>query len=112
MTTIATKDGIRIYFKDWGQGASVVFSHGWPLSADSWDGQILYLVEKGYRMIAHDRHRHGRSDQPSAGNDLDTYADDLAALVEQLDLRGMTMVGHSTGGGEVARYIGRHARSG
>jgi non-heme chloroperoxidase len=106
--TITTTDGTRIYFKDWGTGQPVVFSHGWPLSADAWDDQMLFLGEHGYRVIAHDRRGHGRSSQPWNGNDLDTYADDLAALVAALDLRAAVHVGHSTGGGEVARYIARH----
>ena len=108
VTTIMTKDGTQIYFKDWGTGQPVVFSHGWPLSADAWDDQMLCLGEHGYRVIAHDRRGHGRSSQPWTGNDLDTYADDLAALVSALDLRDAVHVGHSTGGGEVARYIARH----
>ena len=107
MTTITTQDGTRI-FKDWGVGRPVVFSHGWPLNADAWDAQMLFLVQHGYRVIAHDRRGHGRSGQPFAGNDMDTYADDLAALLDALDVRDATLVGHSTGGGEVARYIGRH----
>jgi non-heme chloroperoxidase len=106
--TIATADGTEIYYKDWGAGQPVVFSHGWPLSADAWDDQMFYLASRGYRCIAHDRRGHGRSSQPWKGNDMDTYADDLAALVEALDLRKAVHVGHSTGGGEVARYIGRH----
>ncbi|HVX91549.1 MAG TPA: alpha/beta hydrolase [Candidatus Paceibacterota bacterium] len=101
-------DGTRIYYKDWGSGPAVVFSHGWPLSADAWDAQMMFLASRGYRCIAHDRRGHGRSSQPWSGNDMDTYADDLATLVETLDLRHAVHVGHSTGGGEVARYIGRH----
>ena len=108
MPTITTKDGTQIYYKDWGAGQPVVFSHGWPLSADAWDDQMLFLAERGYRCIAHDRRGHGRSGQPWNGNDMDTYADDLAELTEALDLKGAIHVGHSTGGGEVARYIGRH----
>jgi non-heme chloroperoxidase len=111
MNTVTTKDGTRIFFKDWGSGKPVVFSHGWPLDADAWDAQMLFLVQKGYRVIAHDRRGHGRSDQPSHGNDMDTYADDLAAVIEALDLKEATLVGHSTGGGEVAHYIGRHGTS-
>ncbi len=105
---ITTKDGTKIYFKDWGTGRPVVFSHGWPLTADAWDAQMLFLGENGYRVIAHDRRGHGRSSQPWNGNEMDTYADDLATLIETLDLKNATLVGHSTGGGEVARYIGRH----
>src|SRR3989449_654126 len=108
VSTIMTKDGTQIYFKDWGTGQPVVFSHGWPLSADAWDDQMLFLGEHGYRVIAHDRRGHGRSSQPWDGNDMNTYADDLAALVAALDLRDAVHVGHSTGGGEVARYVGRH----
>ena len=108
MSTITTKDGTTIYYKDWGKGPVVTFSHGWPLSADAWDGQMLFLSQHGYRVVAHDRRGHGRSTQASSGNDMDGYADDLAAVIEALDLRDITMVGHSTGGGEVARYIGRH----
>jgi non-heme chloroperoxidase len=108
MSTITTKDGTTIYYKDWGQGPVVTFSHGWPLSSDAWDGQMLFLAQRGYRVVAHDRRGHGRSSQASAGNDMDGYADDLAAVIEALDLKGITMVGHSTGGGEVARYIGRY----
>src|SRR6266481_2672267 len=106
--TITTSDGTQIYYKDWGKGQSVVFSHGWPLSADAWEAQMFFLASSGYRCIAHDRRGHGRSSQPWNGNDMNTYADDLAALFEALDLRNAVMVGHSTGGGEVARYIGRH----
>jgi len=108
MPTITTADGTRIFYKDWGTGRPVVFSHGWPLNADAWDGQLRLLAEHGYRAIAHDRRGHGRSDQPWQGNDMDTYADDLAALIDRLDLRDAVLVGHSTGGGEVARYLGRH----
>jgi non-heme chloroperoxidase len=108
MSMITTPDGTEIYYKDWGTGPVVTFSHGWPLSADAWDGQLLFLAQHGYRVIAHDRRGHGRSSQPANGNDMNGYADDLAAVIEALDLRDATLVGHSTGGGEVARYIGRH----
>jgi non-heme chloroperoxidase len=108
MPTIRTHDKTEIYYKDWGSGQPVVFSHGWPLDADAWEDQMFFLASKGYRCIAHDRRGNGRSSQPWTGNDLDTYADDLAALVEALDLQDAIHVGHSTGGGEVARYIGRH----
>jgi len=108
MPTITTSDGTEIYYKDWGTGQPVVFSHGWPLNADSWEGQMLHMASSGYRAIAHDRRGHGRSSQPWEGNEMDTYADDLAELMEKLDLRDALLVGFSTGGGEVARYIGRH----
>jgi non-heme chloroperoxidase len=108
MSAITTKDGTLIYYKDWGTGQPVVFSHGWPLNADAWESQMVYLASNGYRCIAHDRRGHGRSSQPTNGNEMDTYADDLSELTETLDLRGATLVGHSAGGGEVARYIGRH----
>ena len=108
MNTITTKDGTQIYYKDWGSGQPVVFSHGWPLSSDAFEDQMFFLTSNGYRCIAHDRRGHGRSSQPWQGNDMDTYADDLATLVEKLDLKNAVHVGHSTGGGEVARYIGRH----
>jgi non-heme chloroperoxidase len=111
MSTIHTKDGTEIFYKDWGQGQPVVFSHGWPLTADAWDGQMLFLSSHGYRTIAHDRRGHGRSGQPSQGNDMDTYADDLATLIEKLDLKNIVLVGHSTGGGEAAHYIGRHGNA-
>ncbi len=110
-TTVTTTDGTRIYYKDWGTGQPVVFSHGWPLTADAWDDQMVFLGARGYRCIAHDRRGHGRSSQPWNGNEMDTYADDLATLVEALDLKDAVHVGHSTGGGEVARYIGRHGTS-
>src|SRR5436189_4291678 len=108
MSTITVKDGTTIYYKDWGKGPVVTFSHGWPLSSDAWDGQMLFLVQKGFRVVAHDRRGPGRSSQSSSVNDMNGYADDLAAVIEALDLREATLVGHSTGGGEVARYIGRH----
>src|SRR5690349_21792716 len=108
MSTITTKDGTEIYYKDWGEGPVVTFSHGWPLSSDAWDGQMLFLAQNGFRAVAHDRRGHGRSSQASTGNDMDGYADDLCAVLEALDLRDATLVGHSTGGGEVARYIGRY----
>jgi non-heme chloroperoxidase len=108
MSTITTKDGTSLYYKDWGAGKPIVFSHGWPLSSDSWEAQMLFLAERGFRCVAHDRRGHGRSTQPWNGNDMDTYADDLATVIETLGLEGATLVGFSTGGGEVARYIGRH----
>jgi non-heme chloroperoxidase len=111
VSTITTRDGTRVYYKDWGKGQAVVFSHGWPLSADAWDTQMAFLAGKGYRVIAHDRRSHGRSDQTWNGNDMNTYADDLATVISSLDLHDATLVGHSTGGGEVARYIGRHGTS-
>jgi non-heme chloroperoxidase len=108
MSTITVKDGTTIYYKDWGKGQPITFSHGWPLTADAWDAQMLFLGQQGYRVIAHDRRGNGRSSQPWDGNEMDTYADDLAELFEALDLKDAVMVGHSTGGGEVARYLGRH----
>jgi non-heme chloroperoxidase len=108
MNEITTKDGTQIYYKDWGVGQPIVFSHGWPLNSDSWEAQMLFLADHGFRAIAHDRRGHGRSSQPWNGNEMDTYADDLAELIEALDLNGVTLIGFSTGGGEVARYIGRH----
>ena len=108
MGTIATQDGTQIYYKDWGTGQPVVFSHGWPLSSDSWESQMMFLASKGYRCIAHDRRGHGRSSQPWNGNDMDTFADDLSKLIETLDLKSVALAGFSMGGGEVARYIGRH----
>ncbi len=112
-STITTRDGVQLYYKDWGpkDGQVVTLSHGWPLSSDSWEAQMLFLADKGYRVVAHDRRGHGRSSQPWDGNDMDHYADDLAAVIEALDLRNATLVGFSTGGGEVARYIGRHGTS-
>src|SRR5215471_3244721 len=106
--TVTTKDGTEIYYKDWGTGPVVVFSHGWPLSSDAWEGQMLFLSQQGFRVVAHDRRGHGRSSQSSSGNEMNTYADDLAAVFDALDLRDATLVGHSTGGGEVSRYAGRH----
>jgi non-heme chloroperoxidase len=108
MSFITTKDGTQIYYKDWGEGPVVTFSHGWPLNSDAWDGQMLFLAQHGFRVVAHDRRGHGRSSQASGGNDMNGYADDLAAVIEALYLKDVTLVGHSTGGGEVARYIGRH----
>jgi len=105
MSTITVKDGTTIYYKDWGKGPVVTFSHGWPLCSDAWDGQMHFLAENGFRAVAHDRRGHGRSSQAWSGNDMDGYADDLAAVIEALDLKDVTLVGHSTGGGEVARYI-------
>ena len=111
MSTITVKDGTEIYYKDWGSGQPVVFSHGWPLSGDDWDAQMMFFVHHGYRVIAHDRRGHGRSSQPGDGHDMDHYADDLAALTAHLDLQQAIHVGHSTGGGEVTRYIARHGES-
>jgi non-heme chloroperoxidase len=111
MPEITTTDGTEIFFKDWGSGQPIVFSHGWPLSSDDWDAQMLFFLQHGFRVIAHDRRGHGRSSQPGEGNDMDHYADDLAAVTGHLDLRGAVHVGHSAGGGEVARYIGRHGES-
>jgi non-heme chloroperoxidase len=108
MPSITVKDGTALYYKDWGSGPPIIFSHGWPLNSDAWEGQMVFLASHGYRCIAHDRRGHGRSDQPWLGNDMDTYADDLAALIGALQLDSAMLVGHSTGGGEVARYIGRH----
>jgi non-heme chloroperoxidase len=110
MSTVIVRDGTTIYYKDWGKGPAVTFSHGWPLNSDAWDGQMLFLAQHGYRCVAVDRRGHGRSSQPSTGNDMDGYADDLAAVIEALDLKNITLIGHSTGGGEVARYVGRHGR--
>ena len=108
MNYVTTKDGAKIFYKDWGTGQPVVFSHGWPLDADAWDVQMLFLLQKGYRVIAHDRRGHGRSSQTGTGNDMDTYADDLAAVIDELDLKDAVLVGHSTGGGEISHYVGRH----
>jgi len=108
MSTITVQDGTTIYYKDWGKGPVITFSHGWPLCSDAWDGQMHFLAENGFRVVAHDRRGHGRSSQPWSGNDMNGYADDLAGVIEELDLEDVTLVGHSTGGGEVARYIGRH----
>ncbi|MGO4171967.1 alpha/beta fold hydrolase [Bosea sp. TAF32] len=108
MNTITTKDGTKIFFKDWGRGPAIVFSHGWPLTADAWDPQMFFMMSRGFRCIAHDRRGHGRSSQPANGNDFDTYADDLSALLEELELKDIVLVGHSVGGGEVTRYMGRH----
>ena len=110
MNSIKVKDGAQIFYKDWGTGQPIVFHHGWPLSADDWDTQMLFFLAKGYRVIAHDRRGHGRSSQTSAGNDMDTYAADVAALAEALDLRDAIHIGHSTGGGEVTRYVARHGK--
>jgi non-heme chloroperoxidase len=107
---ISTKDGTEIYYKDWGKGPVVTFSHGWPLNSDAWEGQMFFLAQNGFRVVAHDRRGHGRSSQPSSGNDMDGYADDLAAVIEALNLKDAVLVGHSTGGGEVVRYIGRHGK--
>ena len=111
MPTITTKDGTTIYYQDWGNGQPILFSHGWPLSGDAWEVQMLYFAQQGYRVIAHDRRGHGKSSQPWNGNNMDQYADDLAELIEKLDLKNLIMIGHSTGGGEVAHYIGRHGTS-
>lgn len=108
MNTVRTKDGAEIYYKDWGAGQAIVFSHGWPLSSDAWSGQMLFFAQRGYRVIAHDRRGHGRSTQTTTHNDMNSYADDLAAVLDQLDVKDAVLVGHSTGGGEVTRYIGRH----
>src|SRR5262245_34745162 len=110
-STIITDDGTELYYKDWGEGPAVTFSHGWPLSSDMWDGQMLFLAQHGFRTVAHDRRGHGRSSQASSGNDMNGYAADLAAVIETLDLKNITLVGHSTGGAEVSRYIGRHGTS-
>src|ERR1700761_6170938 len=108
MSMLKTKDAVSLYYKDWGKGQPFVFSHGWPLSSDAWEDQMMFLASQGYRVVAHDRRGHGRSDQPWNGNEMDTYADDLAQVMDTLDLKDAILVGHSTGGGEVARYIGRH----
>jgi non-heme chloroperoxidase len=108
MSFVTTNDGVRIFYRDWGEGPPVLFAHGWPLSGDAWDAQMLFMARNGYRVIAHDRRGHGRSEQPGFGNDMDTYADDLAAVIEALDLKDLILVGHSTGGGEITRYVGRH----
>lgn len=108
MKYVTMKDGTQIFYKDWGKGQPVVFSHGWPLNADAWDAQMLFLLQRGHRVIAHDRRGHGRSDQPASGHEMNTYSDDLATLLDMLDIRDATLIGHSTGGGEVARYVGRH----
>ena len=108
MKYVTMKDGTQIFYKDWGKGQPVVFSHGWPLDADAWDAQMLFLLQRGYRVIAHDRRGHGRSGQPTHGHEMNTYSDDLATLMDTLDIRDATLIGHSTGGGEVARYVGRH----
>ena len=111
MSTITTKDGVTIFYKDWGSGQPIVFSHGWPLSSDDWDTQMMFFLSHGYRVIAHDRRGHGRSSQVADGHDMDHYADDLRALTEQLNLKNAIHIGHSTGGGEIARYIGRHGEN-
>jgi non-heme chloroperoxidase len=111
MSTVTTRDGTQIYYKDWGEGQPIVFSHGWPLDADAWESQMVFLASSGFRTIAHDRRGHGRSSQPWDGNEMDTYADDLATIIESLDLEEAVLIGHSTGGGEVARYVGRHGTS-
>lgn len=110
-STVTTKDGVQIFFKDWGSGTPIVFSHGWPLSSDDWDAQMMYFLSQGFRVIAHDRRGHGRSTQVASGHDMDHYADDLAAVVEHLDLKGAIHIGHSTGGGEVVRYLARHGQA-
>src|SRR5688572_3223842 len=110
MDTIVTKDGTRVFFKDWGSGQPIVFHHGWPLSADDWDNQMLFFLDKGYRVIAHGRRGHGRSTQTDSGNEMDSYASDVAELVAALDLKDAIHIGHSTGGGEVTRYVARHGK--